>query len=401
MEVDGFRFLVFRSGVEHFFSPPFDTISKKEEESLKSFPYNVTHLTLPHSIEETRSEFENWKKEGILQWLPGESVFVIEQKFMHRGKMLRRVGVICLVRVFPLADDIKPHELTFPGPRTGRHNLMDALGCQPEPIFLITPAKRLTPTLEEMLRSGKQTICFEEPAGVTNSVYCIDSQDSLRRLKSALDAESAIVADGHHRLAAVREIAEEHSARNDPSWNYVLAYLTSTEGDGLLIGGIHRVVRALPGREFAISSISEFFDLSDSPSGPGGRTIALYDGSMKYATPNAAALALAGKVDFSVAPDVVNALIFRRCLKLTDAEIETLVTYTHDTDFAREAVDTGEASFSILLPDWDASEFTEKVSGGSLLPQKSTFFYPKVPSGIALFEPGGQDSEQAGSRKNL
>ncbi len=392
MEVNGSRFLVFRSGLEHFFSPPFDTISRAEEAVLKSFPYNITHLTLPLSIEETRIEFEGWKNESILQRLPDEAVFVIEQRFMHGGLMLRRVGVICLVRVFPLSSDIKPHELTFPGPRKGRHNLMAALGCQPEPIFLITPAKGLSPSLEEILRSGKKTMIFEEPAGVTNTIYVADSPDALGRLRNALEGESAIVADGHHRLAAVREIAEEHSAQGDPSWNYVLAYVTSTGGDGLLIGGIHRVVRAPQGREFSISDIREYFDLADSPPGTGKREIVVYDGRMRYATPNRAALSLDEKVDFSVAPDVVNSLIFRKCLKMTDAEIESLVTYTHDADFARSAVDEGSASFSILLPEWDPEEFARKVSGGQLLPQKSTFFYPKVPSGIALFEPGMEQS---------
>ncbi len=388
MEVNGFRFIVFRRGLEHFFSPPFDTISKPEEAVLKSYPYNITHLTLPLNIEEARKEFEDWKNEGILQRLPDEAVFVIEQRFVHGGLMLRRVGVLCLVRVFPLAGDIKPHELTFPGPRKGRHNLMAALGCQPEPIFLITPARELSPSLEEILRSGKKMMDFEEPAGVTNTIYVAASQDSVGRLKNALEGESAIVADGHHRLAAVREIAGEHSAQGDPSWNYVLAYVTSTEGDALLIGGIHRVVRATPGREFSISDISEYFDIAVSPPGTGKRAIVVYDGRMRYATPNRAALSLEEKIDFSIAPDVVNSLIFRKCLKMTEAEIESLVTYTHDADFARSAVDEGSASFSILLPDWDPEEFARKVSGGQLLPQKSTFFYPKVPSGIALFEPG-------------
>ncbi len=387
MKAAEFKPLVFRKGTEHFYSPPFDTVGKTEEKVLKSFPYNITHITLPESDGNARGLLNAWKRDGVLQRLSDGVIFIIDQEFTHRGRKLKRNGIICIVKVYPVAEDIKPHELTFPGPRRGRYSLMTALGCQPEPIFLITPAKGLNALLDDALINSDPELVFEEPKGVMNRVHIISDKATLRRITDAVSHDAAIVADGHHRLAAVREIAEEWSKKGESAWNWAMAYVSPTEGEGLLIGGIHRVVRAVPGRKTDLSQVGEFFDLRDASEDHRGQGIIIYDGKMRYAEPNERSRALVGEIDFDIAPDVVNKLLFKKCLAMTDSEIESNVAYTHDAEYATEAVDSGHAALSVFMPDWNASQFAEKVSGGRLLPQKSTFFFPKVPSGISLYEP--------------
>lgn len=320
-------------------------------------------------------------------------MFVIDQQFSTAGKRIRRLGILCLVQVFPVNTDIQPHERTFPGPRRGRYELMKSLGCQPEPIFLITPSADLAGVALSVAGASAPSMEFEEPLGVLNRVYAVSDPSVLERMASALSRETAIVADGHHRLAAVREIAEERSARGDSSWNSILAYVAPTVGNGMLIGGIHRVVGHAEGRTLSLSRAGDLFDLAEVTDAAQDSAIRLYDGRLMRAVPNQTARATLSEADFGVPPDVVNRLLFKRCLNLSDVDIEKLVTYTHDADYARGSVDSGEADFSVLMPGWDPDEFIRKVSDGRMLPQKSTFFHPKVPSGIAIHEPEGHGSK--------
>lgn len=384
MKIAPFKPLLFREGTEHFHSQPFDTISRRDEETLKSYPHNITHITLPESDDNARRTLEEWKREGVLSKSPNEMMLAVEQRFLHGGKEMTRKGILCLVDVFPVSDDIKPHELTFPGPRKGRFMLMRAIRCMPEPIFLITPSAGLTSVIDACIASGKLLMHFEDPSGVDNRIFEITDAEKIGSIQAAVKKESAIVADGHHRLAAVREMAQEMSAQGNSGWNSILAYVTQADPDGLLIAGIHRIVANPPGRKLTAAALGSMFGMSDTlDSLPDGR-LTLYDGSLKALYPKGHP----GEViDGASAPDLVNSLLLRQCLAFSDSEIESSVRYTHDAEEAKRAVDSGEAAFALLMPDWAVNRFTEIVSGGKLLPQKSTFFYPKIPSGIALYEP--------------
>ncbi len=386
MKVRPFTALVFRPGTSHFYSPPFDTVGEKECKELKSFPFNITHITLPESSGMAASTLNEWKRTGVLRPTSGEVILVIEQKFEHAGKQMRRVGMLCTVEVYPPPAGIRPHERTFPGPRKGRHELMSAIGCQPEPIFLVVPSRRLTEILNSAVNSLPVSTSFEEPVGVANTVYVLDDPVLQGEISDALSDETAIVADGHHRLAAVREIAEEKSGNGKSGWISALAYVAPTVANDLLIGGIHRVVRKRPGAEMDLQSISRLFEITDKSDGGEG-LFTIYSGKLFTATPKWETIHANEDVDYGLAADVVNKLIFGRCLGFTEGDMEKMVAYTHDEAYAKDAVDRGEASFSILMPEWKAQEFERKVEGGRLLPQKSTFFYPKIPSGIALYEP--------------
>lgn len=382
MKISSFRPLMFSSGKGHFYSQPFDTISEKEAELLRALPANITQLTLPASVEEAKSVLSRWKGDGTLQRTEAETILAVEQRFSHGGREMVRLGIICLVDVFPVAGDIKPHERTFPGPMKGRYRLMKAIGCIPEPIFLITPAEGLTRAIGTAISSSEQLLRFEDPAGVENSVFAVTDEAAIATIREAAARSDAIVADGHHRLAAVREIAEEASAAGDWRWNRILAYVTEADPNGLLIAGIHRIVRNPPGRSVSAADLAATFDIGPPGGAPDTSALAIYDGAM-----HTLSLRDGGPVGGSEAPGIVlNELLAGR-LGFTSDEIEKSVRYTHDPAEAVAAVDSGAAPFALLMPEWRVASFTELVSRGELLPQKSTFFFPKVPSGIALHEP--------------
>lgn len=386
MKVKAFKPLIFGKNLEHFYSPPFDTISPDQEKELKNFQYNITHVTLPESPDAALNTLNEWKKKGILKATDLNVLIIIKQEFSSESKKLERLGLLCGIRIYPESDDIKPHEKTFPGPRKNRFNLMDRTDCQPEPIFLVTSSAQLKETLKEAIASRSQYFKFEEPAGVINSVYIISDRTLENQIRNILSEKVAIVADGHHRLAASKEIARTRYMKRKNGWNYIMTYLCPSDDNCLMISGIHRIVKTLKNREESMKKLNEYFEISDT-SGPDSQGIVYYDGSYHTLKLKEDKVAEIEGLDPTLAPDVVNKIIFSECFSFSDYEVETSVIYSHSALECIKSVDTGEAALTIFMPDWNNDDFYNRVSGGGLLPQKSTYFYPKVPSGIAVFEP--------------
>ena len=131
MELKGFKPYTFSSNVKDFWSPPFDTISPEEELDLKKHEYNITHITLPRgpgSITASARTFTTWAEHGIISQLENDSIILLKQKFTRNGKEMERFGIIALARVYPDDGSIKPHEMTFEGPRKNREEVMRVLG---------------------------------------------------------------------------------------------------------------------------------------------------------------------------------------------------------------------------------------------------------------------------------
>lgn len=384
MKASAFNAIMFRKGMKGFFSPPFDTIDARQREALRAVEYNITHLTLPESDEAAEQLFNSWMESGVLHRSETPLMLAILQEFEHAGKKEKRVGVICLIDVFPPGNDIKPHELTFAGPRKGRYQLMRTMGCIPEPIFLITPAPSLSFELKRIMEGRTPDIVFDEPAGVRNSIYIIAAGQDTVALSQAVSGSDAIVADGHHRLGAVREIAAERMVDGDSSWNRMLAYVAPSADNSMLIGGTHRLVQ---GEAPSNDALLPYFEIDDVTERAADGCILIYDGKLRRLKLRQTGDGRIEGADPSVPTDVANRVIFAKCMGMVQEDIESRVRYTHDEAAARSAVDEGRAGFCLIMPDWDPLTFTSIVAGGGLLPQKSTYFYPKIPSGIALHKP--------------
>lgn len=386
MEVKGFRPFMFSNDVDNFWSPPFDSISPEEERDLKAHEFNITHITLPHGsdgINASSRTFRSWVKHGILSQLEKDSIILLQQKFMRNGKAKERFGIVALTRVFPQDGSIKPHEMTFEGPRKNREEVMRGLGLIPEPIFLISPGNAFMDAMLTSSRRARKVHVFKQPEDVENTIYVVDTIEDIKYLIESLRQQVAIVADGHHRLAAIKEIA----ATDHGGWEYALAYIASSEDPALFVSGIHRIVKAniLVG-EF-IKSMKEFFNVQEAVSFDPEKGISIYiNGGFYSIEPKPDFLSY--KSEFVHDPGLfVRKEILERIIGLDRKQIETGIIYSHDIDYAINMVNEGKAGLVILMPDWDKKLFTEVVSAGHLLSQKSTYFYPKPPSGVAIYKP--------------
>lgn len=396
-QVKPFKPVFFRSDLQDVVSPPFDVVTKDQEKALKKNPYNITHITLPESgkPENSKMVMNNWLKEGILVRSEEESFIVITQDFKGNQKDFCRIGLITTVETSPPDGIILPHESTFDWAVKDRKNLMFLTECQLEPIFLALNGISFERMLRAAIRNLDPIRTFEEPTGVVNRFFLITDQNSIESITKAISREKAIVADGHHRLSATREIYSESGGKEKEFWKYSLAYLTSLQEESLMISGIHRLMSTDFSFKNYVGDLENFFDIVPASPLDNLEYVTIYDGTYHALIPKDVAfdaIGEDGRYRYQSDPSLVNSLFFNKIMDLDVNAIAEKVSYTQSVPFAVEAVDKGDVSFAVLMPEWDKSTFLSMTEEGRIMPQKSTYFYPKIPSGLAIYCPEPEKS---------
>lgn len=390
MEIRSFRPIIYSNHVDEAVAPPFDTISRHQKESLLRTPYNITHVTTlsRDNFRDAPKIMRRWMDEGILKKLDRECMIILEQEFRSMGEKLVRIGVISLVSIEDGWEQIKPHENTFRWAVDERKELMKESGCQLEPIFLAVASN----SFENLLRRMIQEICpdleFEEPLGVINKAFFIYDPDKIKKIQSVIRNDDAIVADGHHRFQAIKELLQEEGSGGKEKWSSVFAYTTSIYDRGLMISGIHRIVSTSFSFKNVIEKIGRYFNITVKTGYSDESHMVLYKDKFYVLIPKDSVnrdLGIASDDVDESNPRIINDLIFREMLGMSSRTIEEEISFTQDESLAINAVDNHEAEFAIIMPAWSKDTFINLTRRGHILPQKSTYFYPKIPSGIAIY----------------
>ena len=321
--------------LERLVAPPYDVISPEQRRDyLARSPYNVVHLTLPDSEEQAATDFAAWRTSGVLA--PNDELYWwIAQDYVGPDGVARtREGVAASVPVSPYEErQVLPHERTHAGPKEGRLRLLRATQTQLEPIFLLYDE-------DPIFRrpSGEPAVDVEE-GGVRTRMWPIAARE-------VTIGTPLLIADGHHRYETAVDYREEN-----PAATHTFAILVSSRAPGLEIFPTHRIVQSVgevPGDEV------------DSP----GDGVTLYrDG--RY---------LRVRTDDDFGPRVVESFAPKG------------VSYTAYADEAIAAVDRGDAAAAFLLQPVTTEQVAAFATAGEVMPQKSTFFFPKLTSGL-LFHP--------------
>jgi uncharacterized protein (DUF1015 family) len=315
-------------------APPFDVISDEERRDyLQRSPFNVVHLTLPDSEDQAARELREWREQGVLAE-EDPAVWALSQTYVGPDGVERtRNGLIVALRLEPYENQVVlPHERTHRGPKEGRLRLLRATRTQLEPIFLLHDGDpvELPDRAAELEVGGDRLWRIGEPD-----------------LGSFADAQ-LLIADGHHRYETALAFHEEDGTEAS-AWMMVV--LVSTREEGLTIFPTHRVAESVNGANG--TPIEE----PDSEL-PG---VVLYrNGSYEL---------LEGE---GLDVEVVEALAPKG------------VTYTPQRAEAVAAVDRGEAEAAFLLRPTRIEDVFTRAREGRVMPQKTTYFYPKLTSGLLL-----------------
>jgi len=352
-EVKPFRAVRYgeRAGpLESLVAPPYDVISPAEREQLaERNPHNVVHLTLPEDESAAGRVWREWREHGELMDEAEPGYWWLSQDYVGPDGVARvREGLVAALRAEPYESRVVlPHERTHRGPKEGRLRLLREVRAQLEPLFFLyegrPPAQR--PEGKPDLEVEGARLWRLRPDGIQES----------------LADRQLLIADGHHRYETALAYHEEAGT---PESAYVLAVLVSLEDPGLMIFPTHRVFareppERLPAQEDP-QDVEAALTALEGVSPDRAAAVVYRDGQ--------AGLAIDGEGELDVA--------------LVDRLGHEGISYTPDRDEAVRAVDSGEAEVAVLMRPTRIEDVFAVAQRGETMPQKSTYFYPKLVSGL-------------------
>jgi uncharacterized protein (DUF1015 family) len=337
--------------LEQLVAPPYDVISPEErEEYLARSPYNVVRLTLPDSEDQAAREFADWQARGVLA-TEEPAFWALQQTYIGPDGVERtRRGLVGALKLEPYDRGVVlPHERTHAGPKEGRLRLLRAVRAQLEPIFL--------------LYEGDPP--YEHPTGDPEldvegaRLWPLDAPN----LAAAFADKQLLIADGHHRYETALAFHDEDGS---PESAWMMVVLVSTRDPGLMIFPTHRLATQLAG---------------ELPSTNGGDPLGALEELDAASRDRSAAVVYHDGVVGTLHGDEGELDV-----TLVERYAPAGVTYTARADEAVAAVDAGRAEAAFLVRPPRIEDVFAVAARGETMPQKTTYFYPKLLSGL-LFQP--------------
>lgn len=409
------------SALERVVAPPYDVIDAAMRARLGARdPHNVVHIDLPEGegdarYTHARELFQRWQDEGVLVRDETPSYFRYAQTFEPPGggERLTRKGFFALVKAVPYsARAVLPHERTLTGPKLDRIALSRTTRATLSPQFMLysDPSRRLDVELD----SGEPLAEFSTDDGIAHRLSRISDPARVRFITEALSSGTLLIADGHHRYETAVALAAEfdQAARGSgrpvsprAEYLYTFAFLANGDDPSLVVFATHRLIHSLASFDFGalLDKAKGLFDVSPVSGGldAARRALEITEQSAVCAVApggKAALLVLRNDADLGKHPvlgkrpqvlrgtavTLLHDGILEHLLGITpEAQAaKTNIRYLQDPRDGVRALDAGEGQVLFLMNPTKVSTVRSVAEAGEVMPQKSTFFYPKVPSGL-------------------
>ncbi|MFZ5632041.1 MAG: DUF1015 domain-containing protein [Bacillota bacterium] len=418
-------------------TPPYDVIDTAgQDRYYQRHPHNIIRLEYgkvfdgdgPDNNRYTRAAacYRDWLKENILVQEKDRALYLYEQEFTAGGRRKVRSALVCSVRLEPYEKGIVlPHEETMPKHKADRLELMRACRANFSPIFSLytDPDMAVTTVLRDASGKRQPDAVLTDENGEVHRLWVITDGIAISSIQRIMADRQIFIADGHHRYETALNYRAEAGAAGggagDPAYNYAMMTLVNLYDPGLVILPTHRLLKnisetdlaSLPGRlrdnfrleEFPLAPGKENFgsfmnELAVRGSGPAGpyphrHVFGVYlDGRLYFATlKNEEGLAALMPPDKSPAwqgldVSVLHCLAIEKYLGV-GGELRARgehITYTREEEGALLAVDRKEYQLAFFLNPTLVEEVTTVAANGEKMPQKSTYFYPKMITGLVI-----------------
>jgi uncharacterized protein (DUF1015 family) len=393
-------------------APPYDVIDEElRAELVAKSPYNVVEIDLPVATDggdqylHAETLLDHWRHQGVLVQEDEPAFWALDQEYTAPdGSQQRRRGFFARVRVEEYgAGRIRPHERTHPGPKEDRLRLTRATRANLSPIFSLFPdpgGDTAAILAESVAETPFATATDHE--GTVNTLWRVAHPARVAALQEELADAELLIADGHHRYETARVYAEEIGGEGDH--RYVLMFLCALSDPGLLVFPTHRMLSGLKDnrakqeairdtlkRDFEVTPIER--DQLEPPGDPDGRVQFGYMDSfhrqpyrVTLKDQSIADAALAGMPEPYRHLDtaVLEAIILKDALGMSEDDISHLngLNYSKSFDDAVEAVESGRYDAGFFMRGTPVEQVSEVAEAGESMPPKSTYFYPKIPTGL-------------------
>jgi len=429
MEVKGFKAYRFNPDVVgdngKCIAPPYDVINPTQQKKLyEQNPYNIIRIILgkqeatdndkKNQYSRAAEYLKDWMKKNVLKQDDKETIYAYVQNFAIGGKENTRSGFISLGKLAQFGSGVQPHEKTLDGPKADRLKLTQATAAQFELVFMLydDPQQVADKIIDKAAAGKKSIIEFTDDDGVRHRIFPIDSPEDKTAIVKMMAQKEGLIADGHHRYETALNY---YNLTKNPAAQWLMIAFVNMHNKGLVVLPTHRLVGNLKnydtdelikklqtnfkvtqfeykeGKEKAQSLMQKRLGKAFEQ---GEKAFGIYDGKSFYfiVLKDKDALKSLAMSDASKSLDVVvlHKLILEGLLGITDAQLagEANIEYIKDigeaVDEAITKVDSGEKQVLFFMNPTKVEQVKAVAAANEKMPQKSTFFYPKIFSGLTI-----------------
>lgn len=396
--------------------PPYDIISTASQQYYHDIShYNFIHILLGKDVPgedkylRAANYFKDWLKNKILIQDENPVIYFYSQQYNLKGEKRMRLGFIALLHLEDKNSSVFGHEHTRLEPKEDRLRLLKAVKANLSPIFvLFSDKKRLIQRIyQQYVQSNEPFVDITDDEKTTHKLWRLDYQPVLDRLQSDMRNENIFIADGHHRYevaCAYRDQMRQEMGRStgEEDFNYILAYFTNVESRGLAILPIHRLVKldSPMDTKNLLISIGDYFDAEEvkdkirffflmEKAGHTEHALGMYKDRrywllrLKNVRILDRTIADKPKEYRSLDASILNHIVLKKILGL-DLEDRQSITFSPNADELIESVDNHISYVAFFLNPVKIQQIVSVALSGDKMPAKSTYFYPKVPSGLVI-----------------
>lgn len=386
--------------------PPYDVLSPRDQDRYYSKnEHNIVRVILgKDSASDAESDnrytraagyLRSWLDAGVLSEDKKPSMYIYQQQFMHNGKKYSRKGFFGLVRLDEKGE-VKFHENTYSKPKEDRMKLLKATLTNTEPVFMTYKGYPVT------IPETGPAISFLDDDSCSHSLWRVEDRSEIDDFCSDFEGKPVYIADGHHRFETAFKYARESNVDpngSDPR-NFCMAYFVEESDPGLLVLPTHRLLnisaedidllKNTAKKYFLMVEIDSFDKISKAKGKVFGfftrKENKLYMLKLRDTVGKDRTMKAKGRGDQSeIDTAILHALLLDDVLeKYKGDSSREVLSYSHDDKDALSSVRSGAHSCAFLLNPAAVSQIMQTADAGSRMPQKSTFFYPKVLSGLVM-----------------
>ena len=393
-------------------TPPYDVITGDEQKMLHDkSPYNSIRLEYGYAksadhekdnrYTRAAATLGQWLDQGVLVQDSEKAFYLYEQTYSYKGADFRRRGIMATLKLEPYSKSIVlPHEKTHSGPKADRLALLESCQTQFSPIFGLTPDPDfLIPGLFDQAREEDLLVDIAEESGSRHRLFSLKDEAKQREISRYFSPHPVLIADGHHRYETALYYSGQADLSRSPGSGHIMAVLVGINDPGLLMLPTHRLLNGI-GTESLNSIIdtaqrdfvSEHFSKTEQASPAGLETML----AEKNRSGPAFAMVTGDNINLlcpgeKADPDQLALTLLHEKLinpileRLPGALGEEKISYSHEAATVIGQVKKGVAEAGFILDAVPVTEVLERSRRGLIMPQKSTYFYPKLPGGLAFY----------------
>ena len=396
--------------------PPYDIICVSRQQYYHALnPYNLIHILLGKDIpgedkyKRATDYFNTWLKNRILIQDEQPAIYFYSQQYKVKGETKTRLGFISLLRLDDQKSSVFAHEHTRLEPKEDRLKLIRRVKANLSPIFVVFPdTKRIIQRIyQKYILDKKPFIDLSDDERVIHKVWRLEERQILEDIRLRMQNENIFIADGHHRYEVACTYRDQIRKKStnltgQEASNYIMAYFTNADSRGLTIFPIHRLIKLNSQFDLGnfMRALADYFDIEEvkdrtrffflmEKAGSIEHVLGMYK-NKKYWLLRLKNVKLPDRMIADKPPEyrsldisILNYIVIKKILRI-DPEDKTGIEYIHNADELIQRVDNDTACMAFILNPVRIQQIMSLALKGEKMPVKSTYFYPKVLSGLVI-----------------